>query len=650
MAKGLTWEIILKDSVSLPAKKAGASLDKVSGSVSRTTRATEALATSQTKLEKIQASAAKADKSRAEAAAAVAKELDKVVQATRRAMQAQKRANSATKSSGDFRAILGQGLSGVSAGRGGVGGVLSLVAGGGGAAALAFAGVAAAVAGVAAAAYAAAKAFSTMGSAAMAASKWAVEGLSFKESSLASLKTMTGSTETARGLFGQALGLAGKTPFGGADIVNVYKRLLGAGFDKGELSSVFQGIGDISALNGFDKNIFSQLSLVFGQIKGMGKLTTQDMKQMLGATGGIVGEGRYKSELAKILGIHSDNVGEAISGGKVTSNMAINAFLKSVMSATGGPLGQAMLDQSKTLAGQLSTLRDAPMQMLMSMDTEKGGFAKLKAVVGNLNSIFDTTSESGERFANRLAGFFDRLWTTVFGDLTGEEGLKALETGIEKVFKTAEVGVNAFMAGVEGLKGMAAGFFDALGFGGEMSPQKWEEIGRKMADAGRMIGSVLAKVVNGLVWAAEKVAAHPTLAKFLLGGGFLTPAGPAALMQGAKEEASDAWNWLTSRKQGEYADGPDVGWADGGIVNRPTRALVGEAGPEAIIPLKRSHGEGLSSLRGMGGGSVVVNVSLSVDARGNSSGQDIASAIAGALPSAIADALEGLALEVGGAW
>jgi hypothetical protein len=45
--------------------------------------------------------------------------------------------------------------------------------------------------------------------------------------------------------------------------------------------------------------------------------------------------------------------------------------------------------------------------------------------------------------------------------------------------------------------------------------------------------------------------------------------------------------------------------AAGGIVMRPTRALIGEAGPEAVIPLGRSNGGGL-------GNTVVVNVAGSV--------------------------------------
>jgi hypothetical protein len=41
--------------------------------------------------------------------------------------------------------------------------------------------------------------------------------------------------------------------------------------------------------------------------------------------------------------------------------------------------------------------------------------------------------------------------------------------------------------------------------------------------------------------------------------------------------------------------------AEGGIVNRPTLALIGEAGPEAVVPLSKMGGMG-------GGGDININV------------------------------------------
>jgi hypothetical protein len=49
-----------------------------------------------------------------------------------------------------------------------------------------------------------------------------------------------------------------------------------------------------------------------------------------------------------------------------------------------------------------------------------------------------------------------------------------------------------------------------------------------------------------------------------------------------------------------------IAGATGGIVTKPTMALIGEAGPEAVIPLNQAPGA--SPLPGgMGGGGLVVN-------------------------------------------
>jgi SLT domain-containing protein len=47
--------------------------------------------------------------------------------------------------------------------------------------------------------------------------------------------------------------------------------------------------------------------------------------------------------------------------------------------------------------------------------------------------------------------------------------------------------------------------------------------------------------------------------------------------------------------------------AEGGIVTRPTLALIGEAGPEAVIPLKDAKRRAPMQSRGLGGNSIVMN-------------------------------------------
>jgi len=53
--------------------------------------------------------------------------------------------------------------------------------------------------------------------------------------------------------------------------------------------------------------------------------------------------------------------------------------------------------------------------------------------------------------------------------------------------------------------------------------------------------------------------------------------------------------------------------ADGGIVNRPTMALIGEAGPEAVVPLDRSPGNRPLPAGGLAAAPMVVNITTGAD-------------------------------------
>jgi hypothetical protein len=57
-----------------------------------------------------------------------------------------------------------------------------------------------------------------------------------------------------------------------------------------------------------------------------------------------------------------------------------------------------------------------------------------------------------------------------------------------------------------------------------------------------------------------------------------------------------------------FDDPPDIipKLAKGGIVNKPTLALIGEAGPEAVVPLSGRNTPNL------GGGNITINVAGSV--------------------------------------
>jgi len=113
---------------------------------------------------------------------------------------------------------------------------------------------------------------------------------------------------------------------------------------------------------------------------------------------------------------------------------------------------------------------------------------------------------------------------------------------------------------------------------------------------------------------------NPLAALFGGGGPKVDKATTKALGEGVTTFYTGGSGTLDYAKGGVFAKNGIVPYAKGGIVDRPTLfpfakgvGLMGEAGPEAIVPLKRGK-DGKLGIAGGSGGSTVVNVS--VDAKG----------------------------------
>lgn len=112
------------------------------------------------------------------------------------------------------------------------------------------------------------------------------------------------------------------------------------------------------------------------------------------------------------------------------------------------------------------------------------------------------------------------------------------------------------------------------------------------------------------------------------GGLYDALAGPFDAIKEAAKSAfnfiADAWNNTVGRLKftipdwvpllgGKTFDVPDIPkLAKGGIVTRPTIAMIGEAGPEAVIPLSRA-GRPANIGAGTAGGTIMVQVEVNVD-------------------------------------
>lgn len=89
----------------------------------------------------------------------------------------------------------------------------------------------------------------------------------------------------------------------------------------------------------------------------------------------------------------------------------------------------------------------------------------------------------------------------------------------------------------------------------------------------------------------------------------------------------DPWSGLRFAKGGAFNDGRVVPFARGGVVNKPTlfpmakgAGLMGEAGPEGILPLRRNSSGQLGVMAAGIGGAMNDNRTYNIDARGAQQG------------------------------
>ena len=107
-------------------------------------------------------------------------------------------------------------------------------------------------------------------------------------------------------------------------------------------------LGDISLGN---KEKFNSLALVFGQVKSQGRLMGQDLMQMINAGFNPL------MVISEKTGESMESLKDKMSKGQITYEMVADA-MRTATSA-GGQFYNAMDNQSKTLQGQFSTLKDS---------------------------------------------------------------------------------------------------------------------------------------------------------------------------------------------------------------------------------------------------------------------------------------------------
>lgn len=205
-----------------------------------------------------------------------------------------------------------------------------------------------------------------------------------------SFNTMLGSKEKATALMGDIIKLAALTPFSLQDVATGAKQLLAYGFAADKTVDTLRTLGDVAS--GVQAPI-GDLVYLYGTLRTQGIAYTKDIREFTGRGIPII------QELAKQFGLVAtktetaeQQVSKLVEAGKVGFPQVEAAFKN--LTGAGGKFFNLMEQQSKTLSGQITNLKDKFSQMLGAIGQSQEGIitnsiSGLNTLVDNYETVLD---------------------------------------------------------------------------------------------------------------------------------------------------------------------------------------------------------------------------------------------------------------------
>ncbi|OZI09178.1 hypothetical protein BWI93_05375 [Siphonobacter sp. BAB-5385] len=211
-----------------------------------------------------------------------------------------------------------------------------------------------------------------------------------------SLETMLQSKLNADKLNSQVIDFAKRTPFTLGEVQEQTTKLLAYNIASGDVVKTIEELGNIAAGVGKEKLPF--LTLAYGQVRALGRLTGQEVRQFTEAGVPLL------ELLAKQSGKTTAQIQKDVTEGAVSFEM-VKAAISST-SAEGGKFFNLMGKQSQTLAGRLSNFSDTVDQGLVRVGN------RLKQTGMNLLGMADDfiqASLGSESAVNRTISYIKAL-------------------------------------------------------------------------------------------------------------------------------------------------------------------------------------------------------------------------------------------------
>ena len=194
------------------------------------------------------------------------------------------------------------------------------------------------------------------------------------------LTTLLGSADKASKLLGDLKEMAATTPFETTDLIAATETMVGFGISANDAQKYLGVLGDISMGN---SEKLSGLALAFSQVQSTGKLTGQDLLQMINQGFNPL------LYISKMTGESMAEVKERMSKTGISAKEVADAF--EYATQKGQPFYKAMENGAQTISGRISTLKDN-FNMLVGDITA--------SLLPTFEKIVDKAIELTEKFSN----------------------------------------------------------------------------------------------------------------------------------------------------------------------------------------------------------------------------------------------------------
>ena len=254
-----------------------------------------------------------------------------------------------------------------------------------------------------------------------------------------SLKVLTGSLETAKGIIAELQEFGNVTPFTSAELIETAKRLKAFGFETEKIVEVTKRLSDIAGATGAD---LGGIATAFGQIQAKGRLQGEELLQL--QERGVDLQGT----LREAYGLTAEEFQKALAAGRIGAD-AVNFALEK-LTETGGKYAEGAFAQSDTLSGKLSTLQD-------NVDNLARVFGEtmapaLASIIDDITAMVNTFVKGLQYMQTAYNDFMRSLRSTTITDV--QKDIKGLNDRITNQQRQLSLVNEAAPGGVEAAKGV----------------------------------------------------------------------------------------------------------------------------------------------------------------------------------------------------